>query len=181
MSREIWEDDERDSGGAGSLIKKIVIGIGAAAGLVVLGFGGFLLVALQGLPGLDELKRYEPPITSRVHAGDGALVAEFAEEHRLFVPIAAIPDPVRQAFVAAEDQNFFQHSGVDFAGVLRATVSNIGNMVTGKRLEGASTITQQVAKNMLLTSDRTILRKVREAFLAQRIEQALDKERILEL
>ncbi len=179
MARDLWED-ERDAGGSG-LLRKIVIGIAAAAGLVVLGFAGFLVVALQGLPSLDELENYEPPITSRVHAGDGALVAEFAEEHRMFVPIAAIPDHVRQAFIAAEDQNFFEHSGVDFVGVLRATVSNVGNLINQRRLEGASTITQQVAKNMLLTSDRTILRKVREAFLAQRIEQALSKERILEL
>ncbi len=180
MSRDLWEED-RGEDGRGGLVKKIAIGIVAVAGLGVLGFGGFLLVALQGLPSVSQLRDYEPPITSRVHAGDGALVAEFAEEHRLFVPIEAMPDHVRQAFVAAEDQNFFEHSGVDFVGVIRAMVSNVGNMLSGRRLEGASTITQQVAKNMLLTSDRTILRKVREAFLAQRIEEALGKERILEL
>lgn len=180
MSRDLWEED-RGEDGRGGLVKKIAIGIAAVAGLGVLGFGGFLLVALQGLPSVAQLQDYEPPITSRVHAGDGALVAEFAEEHRLFVPIEAMPDHVRQAFVAAEDQNFFEHSGVDFWGIIRAMVSNVGNVVSGRRLEGASTITQQVAKNMLLTSDRTILRKVREAFLAQRIEEALGKERILEL
>lgn len=181
MSRDLWEEDRAYDRGGGGLIKKIAIGIAAVAGVVVLGIAGFLVVALQGLPSLEELKNYEPPTTSRVHAGDGALVAEFAREQRMFVPIESMPEHVRQAFVAAEDQNFFEHSGVDFMGLARAMLTNVGNAVTGRRLQGASTITQQVAKNMLLTSDRTILRKVREAFLAQRIEQALDKERILEL
>ncbi|MET0182254.1 MAG: penicillin-binding protein 1A [Caulobacterales bacterium] len=181
MSRDLWEEDREYERGGGGLIKKIAIGIAAAAGLAVLGIAGFLVVALQGLPSLEELKNYEPPTTSRVHAGDGALVAEFAREQRMFVPIESMPEHVRQAFVAAEDQNFFEHSGVDFMGLARAMITNVGNAVTGKRLQGASTITQQVAKNMLLNSDRTVLRKVREAFLAQRIEQALDKERILEL
>lgn len=178
MSRDIWEDDRYERGG---MVKKIAIGIAALAGLVVLGTVGFLVVALQGLPGLRDLQNYEPPITSRVHAGDGALVAEFAEEHRLFVPIEAMPDHVRNAFVAAEDQHFFEHSGVDFSGVVRAMISNVGNVLRGRRLEGASTITQQVAGNMLVGRERSLYRKIREAVLAQRIEQALDKDRILEL
>jgi penicillin-binding protein 1A len=190
MSRDFY-DDRVEGGG---LIKKIAIAIAAAVGVVMLGGVGFLVVALQGLPDLDELKNYEPPITSRVHAGDGALVAEFAEEHRLFVPIETIPDRVRNAFIAAEDQNFFEHSGVDFTGVLRAAVSNVGNVMAGRRLEGASTITQQVAGNMLTgrasdcSSEKgvnslvcALYTKVREGFTAQRIEQALSKERILEL
>ncbi len=193
MSRDLWDEDRDDDGRSG-LLRKIAIGIAAAAGLVALSTIGFLVVAFQGLPSLRDLQHYEPPITSRVHAGDGALVAEFAEEHRLFVPIQAIPDHVREAFVAAEDQHFFQHSGVDFTGVLRAMVSNVGNIVRGRRLEGASTITQQVAGNMLTgraanCSDEpgvqklfcAVYTKVREGIAAQRIEKALDKERILEL
>ncbi len=161
--------------------RKIALGIGALAGAGALALGVFLFVALQGLPSLTELQNYEPPVTSRVHAGDGALVAEFAREQRVFVPIAQIPDHVKEAFVAAEDQHFFEHSGLDYSGIARAMLSNVGNVLRGRRLEGASTITQQVAGNMLTGRDRSLYRKIREAVLAQRIERALDKERILEL
>ena len=163
------------------MLRKIIIGLAVAAGVAVLGIAGFLIVALQGLPSLEELQNYEPPITSRVHAGDGALVAEFAREQRAFIPIDQIPDHVKQAFIATEDQHFFEHSGVDYAGLARAMLSNVGNVLRGRRLEGASTITQQVAGNMLTGRGRNLYRKIREAVLAQRIEQALNKERILEL
>ncbi|MBI1249974.1 MAG: PBP1A family penicillin-binding protein [Alphaproteobacteria bacterium] len=163
------------------MLRNILIGIGALAGVVTLGLAGFTFMSLQGLPDYEALREYEPPITSRVHAGDGALVAEFAREHRIFVPIEAIPDRVQSAFIAAEDQNFRSHRGVDPRGVLRATISNVSNVLRGRRLEGASTITQQVSGNMLTGRDRSLSRKVREAVLAMRIEQALDKERILEL
>jgi len=163
------------------MLRKVLIGLAIAAGVVVLGGLGFLIAALQGLPSLEELQDYEPPVTSRVHAGDGALVAEFAREQRVFVPIEQIPDHVKNAFIAVEDARFFEHSGIDYAGVARAILANVGNVLTGRRLEGASTITQQVAGNMLVGREVSLYRKIREAVLAQRIERALDKERILEL
>ncbi len=167
------------------MFRKILIGVAIAAGVVVLGVAGFLIAALQGLPSLADLQNYQPPVTSRVHAGDGALVAEFAREQRMFVPIDHIPDRVKNAFVAVEDRRFFEHSGVDYQGIARIAVSNLGNVLRGRRLEGASTITQQVAGNMLTGRERHgfagIYRKIREAVLAQRIEKVLDKDRILEL
>ena len=134
-----------------------------------------------GLPDYKQLADYEPPITTRVHAGDGRLLAEYAEEKRVFVPQDAMPRLVIQAFLSAEDKNFFYHPGVDPKSIARAILSNIKNILSGRRLVGASTITQQVAKNFLLTADITVERKIKEAILAFRIERALDKERILEL
>ncbi|MES1197490.1 MAG: transglycosylase domain-containing protein, partial [Pseudomonadota bacterium] len=167
------------------MFRKILIGVGIAAGVVVLGIAGFLIAALQGLPSLADLQNYKPPVTSRVHAGDGALVAEFAREQRMFVPIDHIPDSVKNAFVAVEDRRFFEHSGVDYQGIARIAVTNIGNVLRGRRLEGASTITQQVAGNMLTGRERHgmagVYRKIREAVLAQRIEKVLDKDHVLEL
>jgi len=161
--------------------RKILIGVGAAGGAAVLGVVVFLFIALQGLPSLEQLQHYEPPISSRVHAGDGALVAEFAREQRVFVPIAQIPDYVKNAFISAEDAHFFEHSGLDYSGLARAMLTNVGNVLRGRRMEGASTITQQVAGNMLTGRERNIYRKIREAVLAQRIERVMDKDRILEL
>jgi penicillin-binding protein 1A len=162
-------------------LKKAVIAVAAVAAAATLGLVILILVAVQGLPSYEKLADYRPPITTRVHAGDGSLIAEFAEEQRVFVPIEAIPEQLKHAFVSAEDKKFFEHSGIDFVGLMRATLHNIMTIFTDDRLQGASTITQQVAKNMLLTSDRTIMRKIKEAFLAQRIERAFDKEKILEL
>ncbi|MBL8531931.1 MAG: penicillin-binding protein 1A [Hyphomonadaceae bacterium] len=180
------------SGGGGFPWKRVFIGLGVAAGAGVLAVIVFLIAALQGLPSLEELQNYEPPVTSRVHAGDGALVAEFAREQRVFVPIEQIPDHVKNAFVAVEDARFFEHEGLDYAGIARAMVSNVGNVLRGRRLEGASTITQQVAGNMLTGRAAecsggvgglfcALYTKLREALMAQRIERALDKDRILEL
>ena len=167
------------------MLRKILIGLAIAAGIVVLGVAGFLIAALQGLPSLKELQDYQPPVTSRVYAGDGALVAEFAREQRVFVPIAQMPDHVKNAFIAVEDARFFEHSGVDYQGLTRAMITNVGNVLRGRRLEGASTITQQVAGNMLTGRERSLYRKIREAVLAQRIERAFQgqggKDRILEL
>jgi penicillin-binding protein 1A len=163
------------------MLRKILIGGVAAVAVVALALVAWIAFAIQGLPNHDSLVNYEPPVTTRVHAGDGSLIAEFAREHRVFVPIEKIPDNVKNAFLSAEDKGFYEHGGIDFTGLMRATAVNIASIFTGDRLQGASTITQQVAKNMLLTSDRTITRKVKEAFLAQRIEQALSKDRILEL
>lgn len=183
-----WDDEpddddryERDPRGGMPMWRKILYGVGALFVAGAVAVGAFLIIALQGLPSLNDLQNYEPPVTSRVHAGDGALVAEFAREQRVFVPIAQIPDHVKQAFIAAEDQHFFEHSGLDYQGIARAMLSNVGNVLRGRRLEGASTITQQVAGNMLTGRDRSLYRKIREAVLAQRIEQVMDKDRILEL
>ena len=134
-----------------------------------------------GLPDYKKLSNYQPPISSRVYSEDGKLIAEYALEKRLFVPFDSIPATVINSFLSAEDKNFFNHPGVDAKGILRALINNIKNISQNKRLEGASTITQQVAKNFLLTNEVSIKRKIKEAILAFRIERAYSKERILEL
>ena len=134
-----------------------------------------------GLPDYKKLSNYQPPISSRVYSEDNKLIAEYAIEKRLFIPFEFVPDKVVNAFLSAEDKNFFRHSGIDAKGILRAIIKNIENISQGKRLEGASTITQQVAKNFLLTNEVSLKRKVKEAILAFRIERAYTKERILEL
>ena len=135
----------------------------------------------RGLPDYKQLADYEPPVMTRVHAGDGRLLAEYAEQKRVFVPQASMPKRVVKAFLSAEDKNFYYHPGIDPLGIARAVVTNIKNIASDRRLVGASTITQQVAKNFLLSGDVTIERKVKEAILAFRIEGALEKNRILEL
>lgn len=135
----------------------------------------------RDVPDYAELATYQPPISTRVHAGDGRLIAEYAHERRIFVPIEAVPQRVIDAFLSAEDKTFFSHPGIDFAGIVRAAVINALNFGQGKRPVGASTITQQVAKNFLLGNEVTLTRKAKEALLAFRIEKALSKERILEL
>ena len=134
-----------------------------------------------GLPDYKKLSNYQPPISSRVYSEDKKLIAEYAIEKRLFIPFESIPDKVINAFLSAEDKNFFNHPGIDAKGILRAIIKNIKNITQNKRLEGASTITQQVAKNFLLTNEVSFRRKVKEAILAFRIERAYTKERILEL
>ncbi len=151
----------------------IVFVLGAAV------VGYFIWRYQQDLPDYTQLKNYEPPVMTRVHAGDGSLVAEYSRERRLYLPSAAIPVLVKQAFISAEDKNFYSHSGVDPEGVLRAVLSNFQG--GGRRQQGASTITQQVAKNFLLSGERSYERKIREALLSFRIEQAYSKEKILEL
>ena len=133
------------------------------------------------IPDYKFLKNYKPPVSSKVYSGDGTLVADFSREKRIFVPYESIPSNVVNSFLSAEDKNFFTHPGVDAKGVLRAIINNISNIIKSRRLEGASTITQQVAKNFLLTNEVSINRKIKEAILAFRIERALTKERILEL
>ncbi len=135
----------------------------------------------QDLPPYHQLSRYEPPVASRVHAGDGALLAEFATQKRLFVPVKAMPPQLVQAFLSAEDKAFFQHPGVDPVALARAVVTNMAAIGTGKRPIGASTITQQVAKNFLLTNELSFDRKIKEAILAIRMERAFHKEQILAL
>ncbi len=155
-----------------------VLMAGALAALVV---GFFLFQLTRDLPNFESLTAYEPPVTTRVHAGDGTLIAEFARERRLFVPYEDTPPYVVHAFIAAEDKNFFNHPGVDVMGVVRAALDNIYNIMEGRRLEGASTITQQVAKNILLNSEVTMSRKLKEAMLSFRIERTFSKEQILSL
>lgn len=157
-------------------------GIGAVMFLLVAA-GVFIYVGdlSRELPDYEVLAKYEPPVTTRIHSVDGQLMGEFARERRLYIPIQAVPDRVKAAFLSAEDKNFYKHRGVDFFALARAMVTNVQNYRNNKRLIGASTITQQVAKNFLLTSDRTVDRKIKEAILAFRIEQAYSKDRILEL
>ncbi len=134
-----------------------------------------------GLPDYKKLSNYQPPISSRVYSGDGKLIAEYALEKRLFIPFESIPKKVINSFLSAEDKNFFNHPGIDAKGIVRALLKNLKNISANKRLEGASTITQQVAKNFLLTNEVSLNRKIKEAILAFRIERAYSKERILEL
>ena len=152
--------------------------------LALLGIGGFLAVSYhygRGLPDYQQLATYEPPVVTRVHAGDGSLIAEYATEKRVFVPIDAIPGLVKEAFLAAEDKNFYSHPGIDVFGIARAMVQNLSQVGQNRRPVGASTITQQVAKNFLLTNEVSIERKIKEALISLRIERALSKDRILEL
>ena len=149
--------------------------IGAAGGIGIFWHFG------QGLPDYQQLADYEPPTVTRIHAGDGRLLTEFSRQRRVFVPFDSIPKNVVKAFLSAEDKDFYNHGGVDFRGVARAIIMNVKRIGSGQRLVGASTITQQVAKNFLLTNEVSFDRKFKEAILAIRIERALSKDRILEL
>ncbi|MBV9966415.1 MAG: penicillin-binding protein 1A [Alphaproteobacteria bacterium] len=152
----------------------LAIAGGGVAGLTIWYFG-------RDLPNYQQLAHYEPPITTRVHAGDGRLLAEYATERRVFVPISAIPKRVITAFLSAEDKNFYSHHGVDPISMLRAALTDVGRWGSKRRPIGASTITQQVAKNMLLTNELSVSRKIKEVLLATRIDEALSKDHILEL
>ncbi|WP_419696928.1 penicillin-binding protein 1A [Mesorhizobium muleiense] len=157
-------------------------GIGTALALLVAaGVAIYISHLSKDLPDYEVLAKYEPPVTTRIHASDGALMAEYARERRLYLPIQAVPDRVKAAFLSAEDKNFYNHPGIDMTGLGRAVMVNLQNAGSGKRQVGASTITQQVAKNFLLSSDQTYERKIKEMILAFRIEQAYSKDRILEL
>ena len=163
------------------IFKKIFIGIIGISLILFIFIIGILWNFSNNIPDYKFLKSYKPPVSSKVYSGNGDLVSDFSKEKRIFVPYSSIPQNVINAFLSAEDKNFFSHPGVDAKGVLRAVFNNINNIMTSKRLEGASTITQQVAKNFLLTNEVSINRKIKEAILAFRIERALSKERILEL
>lgn len=168
-----------------SRLRKWILGaVSLALFAVLAGVGGVALMLwryTRDLPDYEALAHYEPPMVTRVLASDGRLLSEYAKEKRVFVPMSAIPDRVSKAFLAAEDQNFYTHPGVDFTSVLRAVVQNVANLGAGRRPVGASTITQQVAKNFLLTNEVSLERKVKEAVLAFRIETTLSKDQILEL
>ena len=163
------------------LLKKILVF--SISGILLLAFLSIsiLWAFSNNLPDYKFLKNYKAPVSSKVYSGDGELVSDFSTEKRIFVPYNAIPEKIINSFLSAEDKNFFNHPGVDAKGVLRAIINNISNVLSSKRLEGASTITQQVAKNFLLTNEVSLNRKIKEAILAFRIERALSKERILEL
>jgi len=153
-----------------------IIGGGAAvAGLIAWAYFE------KQLPDYSQLQDYEPAVMTRVHASDGSLLAEYAKERRLYLPIQAIPKSVIHAFIAAEDKSFYDHNGIDISGIGRAAVSYVQNYGRGRRPQGASTITQQVAKNFLLTNELSMTRKVKEVLLARKIEKAFSKEKILEL
>ena len=163
------------------IIKKLIIG------LTIFSLIGFVVIFSilwnysNKLPDYKFLKNYKPPVSSKVYSGKGVLISDFSAEKRIFVPYNAIPKNIINSFLSSEDKNFFKHPGVDAKGVLRAIKNNIFNLIRSNRLEGASTITQQVAKNFLLSNEVSLDRKIKEAILAFRIERTLSKERILEL
>src|SRR5438105_4273771 len=150
-----------------------LVGVTATAGL--------LWHFSRELPDYSQLQDYEPAVMTRVHASDGALLAEYARERRLYIPIQAVPKLVINAFIAAEDKSFYEHGGLDFQGIARALMAYAQNYGSGRRPQGASTITQQVAKNFLLTNELSWTRKIKEALLAMKIERTFSKEKILEL
>jgi penicillin-binding protein 1A len=156
---------------AGTIL--FVVGVAATAGL--------LWHYSKDLPDYSQLQDYEPPVLTRVHAADGSLVGEYARERRLYIPIQAVPKRVINAFLAAEDKNFYEHGGLDFTGIARAAVNYAQNFGSSRRPQGASTITQQVAKNFLLSNEVSFTRKIKEALLALKIERTYSKDKILEL
>src|SRR5215472_9199410 len=156
---------------AGTIV--FLVGVAAAAVLIT--------YFTKDLPDYSQLQDYEPPVMTRVHAADGSLLAEYARERRLYLPIQAIPKLVINSFIAAEDKNFYEHGGIDVTGIARAAIVFVENFGSNKRPQGASTITQQVAKNFLLTNEVSLDRKIKEALLALKIERTYSKEKILEL
>ena len=163
------------------LLKKLIFTF------TIISFVGFIAIFSvlwnysNKLPDYKFLKNYKPPVSSKVYSGNGVLISDFSTEKRIFIPFNAIPKKIIYSFLSSEDKNFFKHPGVDAKGVIRAFKNNIFNIIKSNRLEGASTITQQVAKNFLLSNEVSLDRKIKEAILAFRIERALSKERILEL
>jgi len=163
-----------------ALLALISVGLlGLIAGVGVVSF--VIHHYSEDLHDYSQLQSYEPPIITRIYAGDGRLMAEYAQQRRIFMPVEKIPDIVKNAFLAAEDQNFYDHNGIDFTAIARAVVVNLKNLGGDRRLVGASTITQQVAKNFLLTNEVRFERKIKEAILAMRMEKVLSKNRLLEL
>ncbi len=135
----------------------------------------------KDLPDYSQLKEYHPPCVTRIYSADGKLIEEYAKEKRIFVPINSVPKSLVQAFIAAEDKNFYSHSGIDIFSIIRAAFANVSHIMNGTRFEGGSTITQQVVKNFLLSSERSIERKVKEAILSYMLSQTFSKDQILEL
>lgn len=164
------------SGGGKGLLKVVLLCVATLAVISALGAGGYLFYLLSRLPRVDRLADYKPPIVSQVFGDDGSLVGEFYLERRIVVPVDRMPRKLIQAFVAAEDASFYSHRGIDYFGILRAAFKNVLSM---RKKEGASTITQQVTKSMLLTSEKKFSRKIKEAILAKRMEEKLTKDEIL--
>jgi penicillin-binding protein 1A len=163
------------------MVMTLLLGMVAAFLLLTGGCGYMYYRYGHDLPDHDVVKEYEPKVITRLHAADGSLMAEFAEERRLFIPIDQVPEHVIQAFISAEDKDFYKHGGVDFFSIAKTMVRNVSRATSGQRLAGASTITQQVAKNFLIGDAFTVERKIREAFIAWRLERDLSKDDILEL
>ncbi|HUO02219.1 MAG TPA: penicillin-binding protein 1A [Rhizomicrobium sp.] len=167
------------------MIRRLLVyaGLGAAAlaALGALAAVFYLYTVTRDLPSVAALQNYTPPVTTRVYAGNGTVIGEYARESRIFVPAAFIPKLVKEAFTSAEDRNFYNHPGIDPSGILRAAVKDVGLVLEGRRPQGASTITQQVARNFLLNSDVKFSRKIREAILAIRIDATYPKDKVLEL
>ncbi len=159
-----------------------LFGIGLVLGLIAaIIIFVFIVKSTRDLPSVESLSEYQPPVMSRVHAGDGKLISEFRKQARVFVPIETVPEALQHSFVAAEDKRFYTHDGFDPIGFTRAMKANIGHVLNKRRMEGGSTLTQQVAKNFLVGNERNIERKIREVAIARRIEKAMDKDTILEL
>ena len=158
---------------SGLLLFVVTLGV-----VALLGISGYVFYLLAKLPRVDRLADYKPPIVSQVFGDDGSLVGEFYLERRIVVPVNKMPRKLIQAFVAAEDASFYQHKGIDYFGIVRAAFKNVISM---RKKEGASTITQQVTKSMLLTSEKKFSRKIKEAILAKRMEEKLSKDEILYL
>ncbi|HEY3777945.1 MAG TPA: penicillin-binding protein 1A [Rhizomicrobium sp.] len=167
------------------MIRRLLFSAGLAlVGFVLVGFAAlaiYIYSLTRDLPSLETLQHYEPPVTTRVYSGNGTLLGEYARQRRIFIPIAFVPKLVIDAFTSAEDKNFFNHPGIDPSGIARAAIKDVFNALQHKRLEGASTITQQVAKNFLLNGQVKFSRKIKEAILAVRIDSTYSKSKILEL
>ena len=159
-----------------SPLKRLAVAAAVLCGIAILAFAGYFLFLLATLPKVDRLADYNPPIVTQVFGDDGSLVGEFYLERRIVVPVDKIPKKLISAFVAAEDSNFYQHKGIDYIGIFRAALKNL---IAFSKKEGASTITQQVAKSMLLTPEKKFSRKLKEAILAKRMEEKLTKDEIL--
>jgi len=164
-----------------TVFKFLVMGFGGLIAFTAIAIFVFVAKATKDMPSIESLANYKPPVMSRVHAGDGKLISEFRTEARIFVPIASIPKQLQSAFVAAEDKRFYSHDGFDEKGFARAMLANVSHILKNERLEGGSTITQQVAKNFLVGNERNITRKIREVVISGLIEKALSKDLILEL
>src|ERR1700694_4601936 len=156
---------------AGTIV--FLVGVAAVAGLI--------WHYSRDLPDYSQLQDYEPAVMTRVHAADGALLGEYSRERRLYLPVQAVPKLVINAFLAAEDKNFYEHGGLDYPGMARAALLYVQNFGSNRRPQGASTITQQVAKNFFFTNELSFARKITEALLAKRLERAYSKDKILEL
>ncbi|GAB4163004.1 MAG: penicillin-binding protein 1A [Rickettsiaceae bacterium] len=157
---------------------KMALFLGLAGGVVL---AYIIFHFSRDLPDYSQLKQYYPPSVTRMYSADGKLIEEFAKEHRIFVPISSIPKPLIEAFIAAEDKNFYTHEGIDIFSIIRAAITNVSHIINKRRVEGGSTITQQVVKNFLLSSERSLERKIKEAILSYMVTQAFTKDQILEL